>query len=146
MYKPTRMKNSIQHIIGAFLVMALTVACEKTLPYAPMENEILDGPIDGLTTEEQAMFLRGDEAFSDVFTIAKGLGPIFVANQCASCHPGDGKGSPFVRFTRFGQPDTLGNHRTPESPPGRGSAHVGGGTHAREDRPHPVATRSRVPP
>jgi len=109
MYKPTRMKNSIQHIIGAFLVMALTVACEKTLPYAPMENEILDGPIDGLTTEEQAMFLRGDEAFSDVFTIAKGLGPIFVANQCASCHPGDGKGSPFVRFTRFGQPDTLGN-------------------------------------
>ena len=103
------MKKSIHFILGTFLVMLLAIACEKTLPYTPVENELLDGPIEGLTTEQQIRFLKGDEAFGDVFTIEKGLGPIFVANQCASCHPGDGKGNPFVALVRFGQPDTLGN-------------------------------------
>ncbi len=94
----------------AFTICSLTiVACEKTMPFAPEENELFDGPIAGLSTAEQIQFLKGDEAFGDVFTIEEGLGPVFVANQCASCHAGDGKGSPFVKFTRFGQPDTLGN-------------------------------------
>lgn len=92
-----------------FLVAVVIVACEKTMPPSPEEFELLDGPISGLSTEQQSQFLKGDEAFGEVFTINKGLGPIFVANQCASCHAGDGKGTPFVRFTRFGQPDTLGN-------------------------------------
>lgn len=103
------MKAQFQIYISAFLLLTFLSSCEKTLPSAPAENELLDGPIDGLTIEEQIRFLKGDEAFGDVFTIDKGLGPIFVANQCASCHPGDGKGTPFVRFTRFGQPDTNGN-------------------------------------
>lgn len=97
---------SLMAITGA---LAFITSCELTMPPAPDENSLLDGPIEGLTSAEQAQFLNGDEAFADVFTISKGLGPIFVASQCASCHPGDGKGSPFVRFTRFGQPDTLGN-------------------------------------
>ncbi len=74
------------------------------------ENELLDGPIEGLSIEEQIQFLKGDEFFNDdIFTIEKGLGPIFNAISCVSCHAGDGKGHPFVGFTRFGQPDTLGN-------------------------------------
>ena len=97
----------------AILFVVLTffsfLSCDKTMPYIPKENELLDGPIDGLSTGEQAQFLKGDEAFGEVFTIEKGLGPVFVANQCATCHPGDGRGTPFVRFTRFGQPDTMGN-------------------------------------
>ncbi|MBL4670055.1 MAG: thiol oxidoreductase [Flavobacteriales bacterium] len=92
-----------------FLCCLFLVACDKTSPVAPEENELLDGPIEGLTTQQQIQFLKGDEAFADVFTINEGLGPLFVANQCASCHPGDGKGHPFVQFTRFGQSDTLGN-------------------------------------
>lgn len=103
------MKNQAKVILGILLITAFIVACEKTLPSLPEENELLDGPIEGLSTEQQAQFLKGDVAFAEVFTVERGLGPIFVANQCASCHPGDGKGSPFVRFTRFGQPDTLGN-------------------------------------
>jgi CxxC motif-containing protein (DUF1111 family) len=79
------------------------------MPPLPADSHLLDGPMEGLNTAEQAQFLKGDEAFNEVFTIANGLGPVFVANQCASCHAGDGKGSPFVQFTRFGQPDTLGN-------------------------------------
>ena len=103
------MKFSLSTLLLIVFCFVLTVSCEETLIPAPEENELLDGPIDGLTTEQQIQFLKGDEAFGDVFTIEKGLGPIFVANQCASCHPGDGKGTPFVRFTRFGQPDTMGN-------------------------------------
>ena len=38
-----------------------------------------------------------------------GLGPLFVANACGSCHPGDGKGHPFTTLTRFGQIDDTGN-------------------------------------
>ena len=79
------------------------------MPPSPDENSLLDGPIEGLNPAQQARFLAGDVAFADVFTISKGLGPVFVAGQCSSCHPGDGKGSPFVLFTRFGQSDTLGN-------------------------------------
>ena len=103
------MKNTFTFTSIVFLVVVIAVSCEKTMPPAPDENSLLDGPMEGLNTEEQAQFLKGDEAFAEVFTIEKGLGPIFVANQCASCHAGDGKGSPFVKFTRFGQPDTLGN-------------------------------------
>ena len=100
------MKNSSFFII---ILALFSVGCEKTMPFAPKENELLDGPVDGLSVQQQLQFLKGDEAFGEVFTIEKGLGPVFVANQCASCHAGDGKGSPFVKFTRFGQPDTLGN-------------------------------------
>ena len=103
------MKVLIQFSISAFLVLFAAISCETTMPNAPAENELLDGPIDGLSIEQQSKFLKGDQAFSEVFTIDGGLGPIFVANQCVSCHPGDGKGAPFVKFTRFGQPDTNGN-------------------------------------
>ena len=92
-----------------FLFAAVINGCQKTMPPEPEKFELLDGPISGLSSEQNAKFLKGDQAFGEVFTIDKGLGPIFVANQCASCHAGDGKGTPFVRITRFGQPDTLGN-------------------------------------
>ena len=89
--------------------MLSSTGCEKTLSTEPEENELLDGPVDGLTSAQRLQFARGDEAFGETFTTATGLGPVFVANQCASCHAGDGKGHPFVKFTRFGQSDTTGN-------------------------------------
>ena len=86
------------------------IACQKFLPKAPASDELLDGPLEGLTAEQNAVFLRGDIAFNDqVFTSATGLGPTFVATSCGSCHAGDGKGHPFTTLTRFGQNDTLGN-------------------------------------
>lgn len=90
-------------------LLALITSCEKTMPIGPEENEVLDGPMEGLTSAEKIRFIKGDEAFGEVFTVESGLGPIFVANQCASCHAGDGRGTPFVKFTRFGQADTNGN-------------------------------------
>lgn len=97
-----------------FLLMVsllfIVIACEKIIPGAAEENSILDGPIEGLTPEQNRMFLRGDVAFNDeIFTDATGLGPLFVASSCASCHAGDGKGHPFTTLTRFGQSDTVSN-------------------------------------
>ncbi len=94
----------------ALLCLFLASACAELQPPAPAQSEILDGPIEGLTAAENQQFIRGDAAFNnDVFTAANGLGPLFVATSCASCHPGDGKGHPFTTLTRFGQKDPSGN-------------------------------------
>jgi CxxC motif-containing protein (DUF1111 family) len=85
-------------------------SCEELVPGGPLDAEILDGPVDGLSTAENARFLRGDIAFNEeIFTAENGLGPLFVATSCGSCHPGDGKGHPFTTLTRFGQSDETGN-------------------------------------
>ncbi len=85
-------------------------ACKKLLPKAPAEDELLDGPIEGLSAEQKIQFLAGDAAFNnEIFTTQTGLGPYFVANSCGSCHAGDGKGHPFTTLVRFGQSDTNGN-------------------------------------
>lgn len=100
--------NKISFI--GFAVVILLFSCEKLEPYEPLEEEILDGPVDGLNNAQSAQFLAGDIAFNDeVFTSSTGLGPIFVTNNCASCHSGDGKGTPFSTLTRFGQTDATGN-------------------------------------
>ncbi|WP_144605497.1 di-heme oxidoredictase family protein [Algoriphagus algorifonticola] len=92
------------------LMVAIMVSCEKILPPEPAEYEILDGPVEGLSNQQSAQFLKGDIAFNDeIFTAQTGLGPIFVANSCGSCHAGDGKGHPFTTLTRFGQIDETGN-------------------------------------
>lgn len=99
-------------IVLAVLVGAIiaAVACNKILPKGPADDEVLDGPIEGLTAEQSAQFIRGDVAFNDdIFTAETGLGPVFVATSCGTCHAGDGKGHPFTTLTRFGQVDSTGN-------------------------------------
>ena len=92
------------------LVIAILAGCKKLLPQPKDDSELLDGPVEGLTGEQHAQFLRGDAAFNDeVFTPETGLGPLFVSTRCGSCHAGDGKGHPFSTLTRFGQTDTTGN-------------------------------------
>lgn len=95
-------------IIGA---VVLIQACSKLQPAAPADDELLDGPVAGLTYEQNRQFLAGDVAFNDeIFTTQTGLGSIFVASSCGSCHAGDGKGHPFTTLTRFGQVDSTGNN------------------------------------
>lgn len=92
------------------LIIVFAVACQKLLPKAPDDDQLLDGPVDGLSTQELKQFIRGDVAFNDeIFTSETGLGPLFVATSCGTCHAGDGKGHPFSTLTRFGQKDTTGN-------------------------------------
>jgi len=97
-------------LLSMAIVMSLLVACQKMLPQAPKGDEVLDGPVEGLSDSENAQFLAGDIAFNEeVFTPENGLGPYFVASSCGSCHAGDGKGHPFTTLIRFGQSDSTGN-------------------------------------
>ena len=104
------MKKIYQVILTLVTAVILIQACSKLQPAAPADDEILDGPVPGLTYEQNRQFLAGDVAFNDeVFTEQTGLGSIFVATSCGSCHAGDGKGHPFTTLTRFGQTDSTGN-------------------------------------
>jgi len=104
------MKNRRIAVCVMVLLIIGIAACKKLLPKAPGDDEILDGPVEGLTSEQKLQFLDGDRAFNDeVFTAETGLGPYFVSNSCGSCHAGDGKGHPFTTLTRFGQADSTGN-------------------------------------
>jgi len=103
------MKSFISIALAAFALVCI-VSCEDLIPSALDDDQLLDGPVDGLTPEQNRQFLLGDAAFNDeVFTSASGLGSVFVATSCGSCHAGDGKGHPFTTLTRFGQTDDTGN-------------------------------------
>jgi len=102
-------KNYYLFILSIFACLYLS-SCEKLAPGAPNSDELLDGPVDGLSYSESARFLKGDQAFNDrIFTAETGLGSIFVAPSCGSCHAGDGKGHSTTILTRFGQTDSTGN-------------------------------------
>lgn len=104
------MKKKLLVLTGIILFMVIYMSCSKVLPRSPDDDQVLDGPIEGLSAEQKRMFLRGDVAFNDeVFTRETGLGPLFVASSCGTCHAGDGKGHPFTTLTRFGQSDTISN-------------------------------------
>lgn len=105
-----RIKNIYWVLAGLVTAVVIIQACSKLQSAAPADDEILDGPVAGLTYEQNRQFLAGDAAFNnEVFTQQTGLGSVFVATSCGSCHAGDGKGHPFTTLTRFGQTDSTGN-------------------------------------
>ncbi len=86
------------------LALAASLAgCGTFMPAAPAEDEVLDGTIPGLTAQQLAVHAAGDREFGRLFGVPDGLGPIFAAQACASCHVGDGKGHPLFNLTRFGR-------------------------------------------
>src|SRR5262245_50353232 len=94
----------------ALILLCCLFSCTEFEPKAPENSETLDGPIEGLAPADLMRFQAGDVAFNNViFTSANGLGPLFVATSCGSCHAGDGKGHPFTTLTRFGQNSPTGN-------------------------------------
>jgi CxxC motif-containing protein (DUF1111 family) len=96
-------------VLSVLLIGGL-ISCKKLLPSAPQDDAVLDGPLEGLNSEQLSRFIKGDIKFNDeIFTTQTGLGPIFVATSCGTCHAGDGKGHPFTTLTRFGQSDSTGN-------------------------------------
>jgi len=85
---------------GGFVVGMILLGCEL-VPTAPAAEDLMDGPLPGLSTEEMAAFIVGDEAFGRAFVPADGLGPIFNNVSCAACHSGDGRGRPETGFFRI---------------------------------------------
>lgn len=85
-------KRSVLSAPLAVALLGSLLSCGDLLTSAPDAGEVFDGPVDGLSAEELAAFVRGDEEFGRRFGPASGLGPIFNNVSCASCHSGDGRG------------------------------------------------------
>lgn len=104
----TGLKNRNRVLNRVLLALALSastgLACEKILTEAPNGDDLLDGPLPGLSRELQIMFNKGDANFDETFTVDSGLGPLFNNSSCAGCHPGDGRGPSSVTFLRFTVP------------------------------------------
>lgn len=81
---------------------AFSVGCDFLLTEPVPEGEAFDQPLAGLTHAQRLAFVRGDEAFEKVFSVAEGLGPLFNQPSCESCHAGDGRGHPRTNLIRFG--------------------------------------------
>ncbi len=98
----TKYRRRVATLVG--LASALVAGCADPLfPGPPTDDEILEGPIAGLSAPQHATFVRGDGEFGRPFAPAEGLGPLFIAQSCDACHAGDGKGHPLFDITRFGR-------------------------------------------
>jgi CxxC motif-containing protein (DUF1111 family) len=67
-------------------------ACDHLATDAPLDADVFDAAVPGLTHAEAAAFARGDAEFERRFAPSTGLGPVFNNASCASCHSGDGRG------------------------------------------------------
>jgi CxxC motif-containing protein (DUF1111 family) len=54
--------------------------------------------ISGYDESQTALFEQGDELFDRAYTAESGLGPLFNAVSCGSCHQQDGRGRPPAGF------------------------------------------------
>jgi len=98
--RPGRSGRRVHALAIALLLVA---GCGDLMTSAPEDGDLFDAPLPGLTREQQATFVRGDEAFGQAFSVEMGLGPLFNEVSCVACHSGDGRGLPrntLVRFSR----------------------------------------------
>ncbi len=95
--------NKILNIIVLSITLIILISCDLLMPEPLNEELILNKPIDGLSSSQLALHLKGDVEFARIFSKDDGLGPIFVNISCESCHASDGKGHPFIQLTRFGR-------------------------------------------
>lgn len=94
-------------VVSTVVLGVALAGCDALVTEAPDDGDLMDAPLPGLTAEERAAFVRGDEEFGRTFAIQDGLGPIFNNVSCASCHSGDGRGRPENALVRFGAPPDM---------------------------------------
>ncbi|MDH3732009.1 MAG: thiol oxidoreductase [Gemmatimonadota bacterium] len=99
MPRPARRANPA--LAASLAALLAASACDTLLTEAPDSGDVFDAPIEGLSPEELAGFIAGDEQFGLPFRPSTGLGPIFNNVSCASCHSGDGRGRPENNLTRI---------------------------------------------
>jgi len=97
---------------ASWLVVPLVVvACDRAPTGTTSPPEVnkqfantpsVGAPLYGLTSAQYALFQLGKHVFDSVFTPQTGLGPVFNANGCATCHVGGGAGSQVeIQGTRY---------------------------------------------
>lgn len=86
--------------LAGLLGVAL-MGCDAMMTQLPLAGDDFESPLEGLSRELNAAFVEGDRNFEKAFSVDEGLGPIFNNVGCEGCHPGDGRGTPDLGFTRF---------------------------------------------
>jgi CxxC motif-containing protein (DUF1111 family) len=104
-----KQKKYFLAVIIISLILSMVSSCEKLTPPLPPADELLNAPLEGLTSAEYQRHLDGAAEFDEIYVPSTGLGSLFVSNSCGGCHAGAGKGHPSTTLTRFGQTDTSGN-------------------------------------
>ncbi|MCY3743481.1 MAG: thiol oxidoreductase [Candidatus Poribacteria bacterium] len=104
-------KLTLLSIFVALIAFAFINGCDGRIKFPqliiPPDDTVesplgdFETPFDMLSHDLNATFARGEEAFTTVFTVEEGLGPIFNNTGCISCHPGNGRGTPDLALTRF---------------------------------------------
>ncbi len=79
------------------------VSCDTVFGPAAANDSVLDGAIEDLSASQLRAHVAGDDEFGKIFSDVDGLGPIFNAASCESCHIGDGRGHSGFAFLRFGK-------------------------------------------
>jgi CxxC motif-containing protein (DUF1111 family) len=90
--------------IGILVVACVAAGCGDA--GGPVASVPLGEPLDGLTEAERGRFLLGRALFERIATPEEGLGPLFNAERCSSCHDdpvpgGAGAGIPVLKVSRF---------------------------------------------
>jgi CxxC motif-containing protein (DUF1111 family) len=87
------MRKTLKLLLPIFLVGTI---CGQTDPGPRGGSAGAGAAIAGLTTKEAKFFSDGQTRFSEVDTVATGLGPRFNLNSCSGCHafPAAGGSSP----------------------------------------------------
>lgn len=94
-------------VVSLVLVLALA-ACRAASEASSAEEpaavdppvstrDPFDVPLDGLTKDEELLFLEGDELFDLPLREADGLGPLFTRTSCGACHAEGGRGPGLVQ-------------------------------------------------
>lgn len=73
------MKRSLQ-----FAALLSATGLAALLP--SVADAAIGDPVPGLSPEESALFYQGRDLYEHEFTPSEGLGPLFNARACASCH------------------------------------------------------------
>lgn len=68
------------------LSLATLLAASAALAQAAVPATPLGSPVPGLSPTELALFLDGKNAYEHAYTPVEGLGPLFNAQSCATCH------------------------------------------------------------
>jgi CxxC motif-containing protein (DUF1111 family) len=76
-------------LFAGFIYLASTQV-NQLMPVKTQDEAMLGGPIPGLTRWQLSKFKEGRELFAKEFSVKDGLGPLYNAKSCASCHGGAG--------------------------------------------------------
>ncbi len=98
----------LQILSSILFISILSFHACKVMDTAPDPEMVLISPIESLSDDELRMHMDGDAVFNRSFTREDGVGPVFIATTCRSCHFNGGKGHPFNEIVRFGEWNTEG--------------------------------------